>query len=359
MDIAKMREAGLIPFDVSLREYMSFLLAKRRSHKGENGKITLVGGSRALPGAITLAAQAAATLRSGADLVKVCAPEAAALSVNCLLPDVITKKIKGEYLSLDNLNEIVEEVNWSDAFLIGPGMSRRAETSSLAVKLSLLPAQKVIDADALRAVSLTGVSRVRNAMLTPHINELEALLINSEKNSRRLKGKITCIKRAIKKIQAPLVRRKIEKELSREVGAVVLSWGSLPILLGEEEALSINAVRPLLKENILLVKGHNDIVLSKEIIGVNLKGNKGMSVGGTGDILAGLTTGLEALAVSAGIKDPVRLGITLSRNFMVSLLSSYIMGVAGDSLKDSLGYSFIASDFFPAIAETIKNTGLS
>ncbi len=50
------------------------------SHKGQNGSVLAVGGSKDYIGAITLAGLAA--LRSGCDLVKVAAPEKVAWAGN-------------------------------------------------------------------------------------------------------------------------------------------------------------------------------------------------------------------------------------------------------------------------------------
>ena len=57
-------------------------LPKRKpdSHKGDNGVVLAVGGSREYAGAIALAGLAA--LRSGCDLVRIAAPEKVAWAVN-------------------------------------------------------------------------------------------------------------------------------------------------------------------------------------------------------------------------------------------------------------------------------------
>ena len=64
----------------------------KNSHKGDNGRVLVVGGSIDYVGAPYFAAMAA--LRSGVDLVTVAAPEKVAWTINSLSPDLITKKFK-------------------------------------------------------------------------------------------------------------------------------------------------------------------------------------------------------------------------------------------------------------------------
>ena len=79
---------------------MSFL-RKRGDHKGDNGRVLVIGGSQDLVGAPAMAALAA--LRSGADLVAVAAPEQVAWAINTYAPDLITKKFEGDFFTFDNL----------------------------------------------------------------------------------------------------------------------------------------------------------------------------------------------------------------------------------------------------------------
>lgn len=68
---------------------------KRVSHKGQNGHVLVIGGSEDYIGAPALVGMAAlAVLRSGADLVTVAAPAKVAWAINCISPDIITKKIQ-------------------------------------------------------------------------------------------------------------------------------------------------------------------------------------------------------------------------------------------------------------------------
>ena len=86
----------------------------------------------------------------------------------------------------------------------------------------------------------------------------------------------------------------------------------------------------LQNNNVLLVKGPTDIILSRNKTAFNRTGNQGMTKGGTGDVLAGLAVGF--LAKSGDL-------------FKSAVAASYLNGLVGDNLlKKKKGYSFIASD---------------
>lgn len=215
---------------------LKFNLAKRKatSRKGENGKVLIIGGSIDYVGAPALAGIAA--LRAGADLVTIATAEKAAWAINELCPDLITKKLKGDYLTLKNFDEIKELIENADVLLIGPGIGKRKETNELVIKLLKITKNKVVDADAINSVNL---KEITNAIITPHHGEFNALL----KNNKNL----------------------------------------------NEANLQKN-----LNSNIILLKGPIDKIISKDKIKYNRTGNEGMTKGGTGDVLAGLAAGLIA-----------------------------------------------------------------
>lgn len=257
---------------------------KKGSHKGDNGRILIIGGSKDYPGAITLAALALCCLRTGTDMVTVAAPERVAWTINCFLSDIITKKLKGDYLKAIHSRDIEKLANNSDVILIGPGIGQKQETKKLVLELlkdkRIKNMPKVIDADALKIIKLKDTD---NSVLTPHRKEFEILLRNS---------------------------RLAEKSFRKE-----------------------------LKNNIILLKGHVDKIISKNKTIMNKTGNEGMTVGGTGDVLAGVCAGL------------VSQGMTL---FDAAHTSAYLVGKIGDRLKKKMGNSFIASDFLAEIPVEMK-----
>lgn len=219
-----------------------------KAHKGDFGKILIVGGSCAMPGAAALAG--AAALRAGAGLVKIALPRSAASSVAAfcpcytLLPCAETDE---GTLSGDALTRILEAAEESDILALGPGLSTIPETARLALKVihfSSLPL--VIDADGLNALALDqSVIRKRKApsVLTPHPGEFARLA----------------------KTRTPPAQDK-RLDAAREL-----------------------AIR---LKSIVLLKGHRTVVTDGEGHHLVEKGNPGMATAGSGDVLTGTIAAL-------------------------------------------------------------------
>ncbi len=88
----------------------------------------------------------------------------------------------------------------------------------------------------------------------------------------------------------------------------------------------------------VLLKGYVDIISNGESVKLNSTGNPGMTVGGTGDILAGIVGGLMAQGHNA---------------YEAAYLGSFINGSAGDIAKKDYGYNFLASDILKYIPKDI------
>ncbi len=261
-------------------------LRRPDSHKGDNGRVLVVAGSIDYVGAAYLAGMAA--FRSGVDAVVVAAPEKAAWAINCLSPDFITKKFKGEFFTAAAINEIAELSKKFDVTLIGNGIGKNVETLKFAANVCRkIKGPKVIDADAISAVR---IQDVQNAIFTPHHAEYGLLLRNSGCNGKNVK---------------------------RIVGSNVL----------------------LVKGYATTSKKHVDAIISKNKVVYNKTGNAGMTVGGTGDILAGLVAGLLAQE-----KDL----------FKAAAAAAYVNGKAGDMLLRKYGYGFTASDLVEKLPEVLK-----
>ena len=265
---------------------------KKTSHKGENGYALVIGGSEEYVGAVILSGLGA--LRAGCDSVTVAAPEKVAWTINRYSPDLITTKIKGSAFSVKSAKEMVKLAERFDAVLIGNGLTRKADKfCQYFIKKS--PRLKVVDADALKGMSFKDF---QNCIITPNANELEMLLINSNKEFILPKLKIANAKE-------------------------------------KAEILQGNLRYFLQNNNILLVKGPTDLIISRNKIAYNRTGNQGMTKAGTGDVLAGLVVGFLAKT-----KDM----------FKSAAAASYINGFVGDMLlKKKKGYSFIASDILEDI----------
>ena len=264
---------------------------KSESHKGDNGLVLVVGGSEDFVGAVALAGLAA--LRSGCDLVKIIAPEKVAWAINAYSPDLVTMKLKSDYFKLNHFNVVKNLMEQSDVLLIGNGIGLRNEAKKFCQKtIKNIKKFKVIDADAIKSIS---VNDCENSIITPHAKELEYFLINSKINKSTIK-QFNNEKNTEKK--SKLIKKTTQKFLS--------------------------------KNNIILLKGKIDIIISKDKIFYNKTGNAGMTRGGTGDVLAGLCAGFLAQ----------------SKDLLQSAINAvYFNGLIGDILlKKKKGFSYLASD---------------
>ncbi len=273
-------------------------LRRPDSHKGDNGRVLVVAGSIDYVGAAYLAGMAA--FRSGVDAVVVAAPEKAAWAINCLSPDFITKKFKGDFFTAAATREIIEMSTKFDVTLIGNGIGKNVNTLKFAAAVcKKIKGRKVIDADAIAAVR---IQDVQTAIFTPHHAEYDLLLRNSGMTF-------------------------FGKE-------------------GQSRNMNLAVIQRFVGSNVLLVKGHAgakrqhvDAIISKNKITYNKTGNAGMTVGGTGDVLAGLTAGLLAQE-----KDL----------FKAAAAAAYVNGKAGDMLLRKYGYGFTASDLVEKLPVMLK-----
>ena len=256
------------------------ILPKREatSKKGDNGKVLVIGGSKEYVGAVALAGLAA--LRSGADWVTVAVPEKVGWAINALTPDLVVKKYKGDDFCASRAKDVLKFEKNFDAVLIGNGIGMHAKSF---VKKYVQETKKplVIDADALKHIKLQDV---KNAILTPHRKEFNILLKNS-----KLK-------------QTNFIKH--------------------------------------LKNNIILLKGPVDQIISTSRTYYNKTGNAGMSKAGTGDVLAGLCVGFLGQ------------GLSLPQS---AINAAYFNGLIGDILlKKKKGFTYLASDMVEEIKRVLK-----
>ena len=105
------------------------------------------------------------------------------------------------------------------------------------------------------------------------------------------------------------------------------------------ELSKIEEIQPLLGNNIVISKGNPDIIISDKKIAYNETGNPGMTVAGTGDILAGIISGF----------------VSQKNNlFDASCAGAYLCGKIGDKLLKEFGNGFLASDFIDKISDYLK-----
>src|SRR3989338_5849512 len=125
------------------------------SHKGDNGLVLAVGGSKDFAGATALAGLAA--LRSGCDLVKIIAPEKAAWAINAYSPDLMTVKVNGNYVNSKYFRIVKKEMKRYGVLLIGNGIGLMEESKKPYRRIiKEIKKLKVIDADAIKSISMDG-----------------------------------------------------------------------------------------------------------------------------------------------------------------------------------------------------------
>lgn len=276
----------------------SVKLPKRKSgsHKGQNGYVLAVGGSENYAGAMALAGLAA--LRSGCDLVKIIAPEKVAWAINSYSPDLVTMKLKDSNFKPSHFKIVAQSMEKFDVLLIGNGIGLNPEAKKFCkITVKNIEKLKVIDADALKAISMDDAS---NSIITPHSGELQSFLSNSKvkasalneiKNEKNIQKKSNLIKKAAQKF--------------------------------------------LDKNNVILLKGKIDAIISKNEILCVGGGNAGLTKGGTGDVLAGLCAGFLAQS-----KDILQSAIN----------ASYFNKKIGDILlRKKKGFTYLASDMVEEI----------
>jgi NAD(P)H-hydrate epimerase len=88
----------------------------------------------------------------------------------------------------------------------------------------------------------------------------------------------------------------------------------------------------------VLLKGEKDIISDGERLKVNRSGNAGMTVGGTGDVLAGVCGAFLAL----------------NSPFRAACSAAFINGLAGDLCFEEKGYNFTTTDVLERLPEAIK-----
>ena len=293
-----------IPFEAEyFVNYGDFLRLKNRdssSHKGNNGRLLVIGGSKDYSGAPAIAGMAA--IGAGADLVYVASPQNAAEAIKSTSPDLIVKSLEGDKLSLKHYDEILSLVDNVDSVLIGPGAGIDEDTSKLFnILVTKIKKPIVLDADALKQVELSLIKNREDIILTPHIFEFKSFF-------------------------------KVENDLKLDIDSYDFSKV-------DENITEFQKIIRQIKGTVV-VKGKYDLILSGNKFKINKSGNAGMTVGGTGDALAGISASLLSQGLSS---------------FDSASLATFINGLAGDEVYNIKGNGFSGTDLVSYIGSVIKN----
>jgi len=304
------------------------------SHKGQNGKLLLVGGSELFHAASLWSLKVASRI---VDMVFY-----SSVPVNNQIVLEAKKEFRdGIVVPRENIEDYVEE---ADCILIGPGMVRtehgmsnikypisnikeidqlqdEGEQTCHLTKYLLTKYPKkrwVIDGGALQMMEPEWLRDMPEVIVTPHHKEFERLLHNvilgrseaTTPESEEIDPGRTSFARLA---EAPAKRARMTnreenvQEFAQEFGCVVL------------------------------LKGKEDVVASPDQSVIIRGGNAGMTKGGTGDVLAGL---VAALACKNNL-------------FLSASAGSYINKKAGEVLAERVGVYFNSSDLVDEIPHVL------
>src|SRR5207247_9028952 len=132
-------------------EFTLYPVPKSTSHKGQNGRVLVIGGGP-YTGAPALVGYGA--LGVGGDLIHVATPALAAQVVASYSPMFIVRPLVGHRLLREDTRQIVELASRADPIAIAPDLGD-AEGTLDAVKeiVRSIALPLVVDADAIRAVA--------------------------------------------------------------------------------------------------------------------------------------------------------------------------------------------------------------
>lgn len=267
------------------------------AHKGSFGRVLVVAGSRGMTGAACLTGEA--SLRAGAGLVTVAAPETLHDILEVKLTEVMTAPLPDTgngSLSKGAKGRILSLLEGADVLALGPGLSQEPEVVDLVRELLPLVGKPcVLDADAINA--LAGAGDI------------------------------------LGKAQAPVVITPHPGEMARLTGKTVKDVQMDRLAAAIEPAAMWNVV--------VLLKGARTVVAAPDgAVYINLTGNPGMATGGSGDVLTGIVAALIAQGVAPA---------------HAAAAGAYIHGLAGDrAAGESSMTGMVAGDILAALPATFQ-----
>lgn len=268
------------------------------SHKYDFGLLLIIGGGEFYTGSPALSAMAA--FRAGVDMAQILAPKRAADIIAGFSPNLAAFPLKGDWLDKEDVPVLISHAisaksvaGEKTAVVVGGGVGRSQETQeAIAEFLEETDSKIVVDADAIYALSKNPLSIKDNpAIITPNIHEFFIL--------------------TGKKLDNLTIEEKVK--------------------IVQEEALKINST--------ILLKGFVDIISDGKETVTDETGTPYMTVGGTGDTLAGICGAFLAMGF-----DP----------FLSAQAGSFINGKAGELASKRLGPSMTAMDLIEEIANAIR-----
>jgi hydroxyethylthiazole kinase-like uncharacterized protein yjeF len=264
----------------------------KKSHKGDNGVVLVIGGGPYI-GAPALCGLAA--LRTGVDLVYIATPKRSWKSIAAFSPNFIVRDLASDMLTFNDLPVIEPLLQKSTGVILGPGLGTAPETEQAIIPLiqHILGEKKplVIDADAMQPVGQSlDVIRGSQIVATPHVGEFK---------------KLTGVT--------------LTQNMDERIGSV------------QEWAHRIGIT--------IFLKGFIDVLSDGTHTKLNKVHNEAMTVGGTGDVLAGIIGALLSKGVAP---------------FNAVRIAAFLNGEAGNEAFKKKYYGLVATDIIDEIPDVLK-----
>ncbi|MCH8908815.1 MAG: NAD(P)H-hydrate dehydratase [Candidatus Heimdallarchaeota archaeon] len=262
------------------------------SHKGNNGRIMIVGGSDGFTGAPVLSGMAC--LRAGVDTLRIAVPSVIRDIVASYAEDFIILKVDGDKITSKGFKRYRDlAIKRHDVMAIGMGISNHPEVTKFVREIIPIVKDRLtvlLDADAIRAFhNNLEILQGSDVIITPHRAELRTMLDEA-----------------------------IPDEFDELVGFLEVKAAQMQITI--------------------LLKGPIDIITNGHRTLLNKTGHPGMTVGGTGDVLAGLVA-----AVNCFVDDKL----------FATAIAAYVMGKAGELAAKKYGNGLLASDVVKEIPKVL------
>lgn len=264
----------------------------KKSHKGDNGVVLIIGGGPYI-GAPALSGLAA--LRTGVDLVYIATPKRSWKSIAAFSPNFIVKDLTSDILTIKDIPIIEDLLLKCTGVIFGPGLGNAKDTEDAIIPLinRIIQEKKplVIDADAIKPIgeNIT-VIKSSTTVVTPHVGEFK---------------KLTGIT--------------LSQDIDTRVNAVQ-EWA---------EKIGIT----------IFLKGYIDVLSNGTQVKLNKVHNEAMTVGGTGDVLAGIIGAL----LSKGVEP-----------FNAVRIAAFLNGQAGNEAFQKKSYGLLATDIVEEIPDVLK-----
>ena len=280
--------------------YIAAHVRPRRAdaHKGDCGKVLVIGGSHGMSGAVCLAG--ASALRTGAGLVHLAVPECISHIVDKAFTEGVTIPLPDMDGTLSELcmEDLLPRAQAASAIILGPGLGvNRAVCEVVGQVLTKARVPVVVDADGLNCLA---------RMKTPAL---------------------------IKRMKAPLILTPHPGEMARLLKSDVRAVQS-----GRLDAARACARK--FRATVALKGAYSIIAAPRGDCYVNPTGNAGMATAGSGDVLSGVIGALAGEGVNP---------------FAAAVCGAYIHGLAGDAAARQRGERAVtAGSMSSALTQVMK-----